>query len=339
MRAVAALLLCLAALCCATTQRPPSLDEAGRLSAERRWTEAAAVLEELVELDPDNAQAWFSLGVARHRLGLYDSAIEASGRAAADPALRATAEFNTACSLARQGRIAAGLEALDRALEAGFFDAQALARDPDLDSLRSQLGYPTIAAVERHTLDLGATSVPYTVLAPTGNPAEPLLITPRLDPGELEHALVHRGWSVLGIGSPAGPSLRADEASHVLQLLDVLGVRHPAHMLGRGRGGITAFHVVLEGPERFASLTVAPGYPGHAQDSNRLHRLVGVRVRLFVGGRDTFWLEQSRWTWGLLQGHGVDALLQVLAEDGHGLESLGGGVLADIIDGLRDPTG
>lgn len=49
--------------------------------------------------------------------------------------------YNLACALALQGKTRAALEALDRAVAAGFLDAEHLSQDPDLASLRGTEGF------------------------------------------------------------------------------------------------------------------------------------------------------------------------------------------------------
>ena len=74
------------------------------------YLRAAAVLEVATRIKPDNPTAW----------------------------------YNLACARSRSGRRAEALDALSRAVDAGFADAALAASDHDLDALRSDTRFPAI---------------------------------------------------------------------------------------------------------------------------------------------------------------------------------------------------
>jgi len=346
MRSSGILLVAVLSASCASSNPSsrPSMETAQTMLRNERWQEASEELEGLVATDPDNGAAWFRLGFALQKQGLFDSAIEATDRAVAHPELRATAHYNIACAHAQMDRVGLALGALEHALDAGFADLEGVATDPDLDPVRMDPRFPGLPRLEVHEpQSANGSRLPYSVLSPPDlvpSESAPVLITPTLRMGWLEVAASRRGWLVVGVGSPEGGPLLPEHVRHLPRLLDVIDTGWHVegegyHMVGRGRGGVTAFHAVLEAPHRFRSLTATPGYPGEGRDAELLELLQDVRVGLFVGGRDTFWLDQTRWTLALLEGLDVEVHLEVLANDDHALTNLMGGVLAEYLETLR----
>lgn len=121
----------------------PQLDERGRALAAAAaqagrgdFAAAAAAYRALAESDPEDAAAWLGLGLALHLGGDLEAAAVAHERAAAFASQRPRALYNLACARALLGQTAPALDALERAVEAGFRDAGTLAGDQDLASLR-----------------------------------------------------------------------------------------------------------------------------------------------------------------------------------------------------------
>lgn len=102
------------------------------------WAVAEAAYRRLLDLglEPNQNRSWMRLGHCRMALRKYPAAIEAFEQVKSGPAL-STARYDIVCALALQGKSDAALDELDGALEAGFSDANALANDPDVASLRS----------------------------------------------------------------------------------------------------------------------------------------------------------------------------------------------------------
>ena len=122
----------------------PGLDDAGRamqqaalLEDARDYAGAAKAWRALAEGDPANGFAWFRMGSSLLSLKRFDDAVAASTRAAEFPEMRGRALYNIACARALQGRSNEALDALARAVEAGFKQRWALEGDEDLASIRS----------------------------------------------------------------------------------------------------------------------------------------------------------------------------------------------------------
>lgn len=122
----------------------PTLDDAGRamqqaslLEDARDYAGAAAAWRALADADPANGFAWFRLGSSLQSAGKFDEAVAASTRAMEFPDVRARALYNIACARALQGRPAEALDALARAVDAGFRQKWALEGDEDLASIRA----------------------------------------------------------------------------------------------------------------------------------------------------------------------------------------------------------
>lgn len=112
------------------------------------WPAAEAAYRRLLELDPSQNRSWMRLGRCRMALRKYPEAIEAFEQVKSGPALP-TARYDIVCALALQGKSDAALDELDGAIEAGFGDANALANDPDLASLRASERYAAALAKVR----------------------------------------------------------------------------------------------------------------------------------------------------------------------------------------------
>jgi len=99
------------------------------------WKVAADGFERSLALDPSRTRGWMQLGHCRMMLGDHPRAIEAYAKVTSGPAVP-IARYDIACALALDGKRDAALDALDRAVEAGFNDASTFSKDPDLESLR-----------------------------------------------------------------------------------------------------------------------------------------------------------------------------------------------------------
>jgi putative intracellular protease/amidase len=131
----------------------PSLDAKGRAMQQASLLEEAKDLEGAAEAwrailtkDESNAFAWYRLGFALHEMGKLDEAVQAATRAAESPEMRGRAYFNVACARAVQGKKTEALEALRKAVDAGFKESWSLKNDPDLASIRSEPGFTAILA-------------------------------------------------------------------------------------------------------------------------------------------------------------------------------------------------
>jgi len=149
-----------------------------------------------------------------------------------------------------------------------------------------------------------------------------------------------RGWLVVTPVAPDGVSFFQGSERHLPGLLDHIREHYPVehgrfHLAGNSNGGRGAFRIVLDHPEEFLSLTVLPGYPPAEGDMERLSRLAGMPVRMFVGGEDRGWVQRMEETRKRLEAEGGDVELTVFPGEGHVPPSLDGGRFMRDLEKLR----
>jgi len=81
--------------------------------------------------------SWYDRGMSFHRGGRYEEAIDAFRRSIEEGERVEAATYNVACGYARKGDAARAFEWLQKAIDEGFEIDSYLAKDEDLDSLRS----------------------------------------------------------------------------------------------------------------------------------------------------------------------------------------------------------
>lgn len=148
-----------------------------------------------------------------------------------------------------------------------------------------------------------------------------------------------RGWVVI---SPVAPGqLYFDGAErYIPELLDATAKTYrPAggryFLAGISNGGLSAFRIILNTPERFRSLLVLPGVPPTDADKQRLAELKDIPVAMFVGENDSGWREGSEETQRILTGLGGRATLELAPGEGHIIRSLTGARLFDLLEQFR----
>lgn len=106
--------------------------------AAKQWKEAAALLEQIIALNPVHPNYWYSLAQVRYQVKDYKGAIPAFEKAAelGAPMMGAYfAVYNVACCHALSGETEPAVAALRRAFDLGFPDLAQPARDADLASV------------------------------------------------------------------------------------------------------------------------------------------------------------------------------------------------------------
>jgi tetratricopeptide (TPR) repeat protein len=89
-----------------------------------------------IELDPAQAEFYFNSGLAHFKMGQEDAAADQYRKAiAADPKYNA-AYYNLAAHFSARKDTAKALELLEKAVKAGFADAELMKKDPGLDNIR-----------------------------------------------------------------------------------------------------------------------------------------------------------------------------------------------------------
>lgn len=124
------------AACTLGAQTAPLAERALQAFTSQAWSEALPLYEQLAREAPDNAIAHLRLGVVRLYLGEGRSGLAEIDRAAALGAPAPQVEFRRACAYAVLGDESAALDALDRALTAGFGNLALLQSEPLLAAVR-----------------------------------------------------------------------------------------------------------------------------------------------------------------------------------------------------------
>ena len=96
------------------------MDQANQLYSAKNWSAAAPAFEAITRAEPANAMAWLRLGVSRHKLGQYTSAVEAYKHIESDPQIGPSALYREAASLAKLNRNQEAIASLDKAVDAGW---------------------------------------------------------------------------------------------------------------------------------------------------------------------------------------------------------------------------
>jgi tetratricopeptide (TPR) repeat protein len=124
------------------------LQRAEALTKEKKWPQAAAAWQQVVDVNPQLGRAWRELGTARYQAEEYRRAIAAFGRALE---LRSgypfNAAYNIACCHALLGEKEHALDWLQKALDLGFRSLRHVREDEDLRSLRDDERFRKMAAV------------------------------------------------------------------------------------------------------------------------------------------------------------------------------------------------
>jgi len=132
---------------------PPELDAVGvarhkadRLFRHQEYAQAIDALETYLDARPEDAEAWYRLGyslIAEKRL---DESLGANRTAEelSSGSRRATCIYNQACALALLGRTEDGLDALERAISAGFRNKAWMTQDADIANLRTTERFNTL---------------------------------------------------------------------------------------------------------------------------------------------------------------------------------------------------
>jgi len=106
---------------------------------------AARLIDERLELNPDDARACNLGGGIHAKLGETDTAVEYAERSLAidpdDPMLL----YNVACTYTNLGKIEDGLSTLERAVDKGFGHKEWIEHDSDLDPLRETARFKALA--------------------------------------------------------------------------------------------------------------------------------------------------------------------------------------------------
>ena len=152
---------------------------------------------------------------------------------------------------------------------------------------------------------------------------------------------VARGWVVVAPVAPDSKLFFQESETRLPPLLDAIerdfvveGGR--VHLAGISNGGLSAFRIATKQPQRFASLTVCPGYPPEGADFARLPALVEMPIAMFGGGSDVEWVQSMQRTQSRLLELGAPSVaLTVFPGEGHRPASADGPRLFTELEAFR----
>jgi TolB-like protein/Flp pilus assembly protein TadD len=107
-----------------------------KAEAEAAYRRALHVVEQHLELNPDDPRAATMCAVSLCRLGRQEEGLAWAERARAIDPDDAGVLYNVACLYALEGRADSALDCLEQAIRSGFGQTDWIAHDPDLESLR-----------------------------------------------------------------------------------------------------------------------------------------------------------------------------------------------------------
>ncbi len=225
------------------------------------------------------------------------------------------AAYNAACARALSGEVAAALEWLRRAGEAGFAGTRSIDEDPDLESVRELAGFEeAVAGIRANRASLfeefktQAERSEILTLLPPGAPEgpRPLIVVLHGYGGRVaQNAEVYRKVArELGAIVAAPAAVRRDRDGRgfswtfrdesewwVLRAIEKVSARHEIDterliLAGFSQGANVALSVGLKYPERFVGLLpVAGHYEAHLMPVPAGR---GPRVYLLIGQKDPF---------------------------------------------------
>ena len=152
---------------------------------------------------------------------------------------------------------------------------------------------------------------------------------------------VNRGWVVVSPAAPGGQLFFQGSEALVPGLLDWIDTwvspeNDQVHLAGVSNGGLSAFRVAGQQPERIASVVAFPGYAQSDEDKAALAGLTEVPIRMFAGENDTGWVVPMQETEAAVNDIGGDAVLLVFPGEGHIIGALSDGVqIFDELDAAR----
>ncbi len=199
------------------------------------------------------------------------------------------------------------------------------------------------------------TELRYAVVLPAGyTPQQTTPILLALPPGPQTEAMVEaglsgywqqmaqeRGWIVISPEAPGGQLFFQGSEVRIPEFLDRIEEMYRPengrfHIAGISNGGISAFRIASNNPERFQSMLVIPGLPSNEEDFNNLDQLADLPIAMFVGENDTGWLARMTETEVRLSELGAEVSLEIVPNEGHVIQSLQGGArLFDFFESHR----
>ncbi len=150
-----------------------------------------------------------------------------------------------------------------------------------------------------------------------------------------------RGWVVISPAAPENVLWFQGSEQYIEEFLDhTLSWLNPEegliHIGGVSNGGRSTFKILSMLPNRFASVTVYPGYPAGGAETDALANVGDIPFTLWVGGADTPWITPMEATRDELSSLGRDVTYLVFEGAPHVIPDLTDGVeIFDVLEAAR----
>lgn len=153
------------------------------------------------------------------------------------------------------------------------------------------------------------------------------------------HGPVDRDWIVISPAAPNGQLFFQGSEVLIPDFLEKIAAEYPPeggkfHLAGISNGGISAFRLAVNQPEKFHSILVVPGFP-RGEDSQKLNNLTDIPIAMFVGELDSSWREAMISTEEELSRLGISATLEIVPGEGHVIQGIGGDRFFDLLESFR----
>lgn len=158
--------------------------------------------------------------------------------------------------------------------------------------------------------------------------------------GYWAQAAQERGWIVVSPVAPDGNLFFQGSEALIPEFLRRVAATYPPengrfHIAGISNGGLSAFRIALNNPERFHSILGIPGFPQTADDFAKLDQIAHLPIFMIVGEEDTRWAQEMQKTAVAFEELGGTVSFQIEAGEGHVVRSVSGDDLFDMLDGVR----
>lgn len=131
---------------------------AGNCFLQQDWVASERTHRELLEKDPENAEAWFRLAFSVHVQGRYEEALSGFQKAMDLGFRRYLCLYNMACGKSRLGREAEALGYLEQAIEQSVVTPEFILADEDFAPLRKNPKFQSLVADYAKRRQASATS-------------------------------------------------------------------------------------------------------------------------------------------------------------------------------------
>lgn len=159
-----------------------------------------------------------------------------------------------------------------------------------------------------------------------------------------DEALKTKPWVVVTPEAPDNVVFFRGSEKHIPALMDevqkqVIVEGNKFHLVGYSNGGIAAFRIAINSPQRVASILTLPGYPV-PEDFKKLAAIKGIPVRLYVGADDSLpWHDSNKSCEAELKKLGGDCQLTIVPAQGHAIRTMDGHAVIKALEPFRKKEG